>query len=89
MTEIFYHIDNKSELFVDVAAIALAFSRFVEPFVLNIFMNDLKKWLPCFYKKFYSSKLTENSLSTFANSAMNIEYVYLIICGVTELFSIE
>ena len=52
-------------------------------------MNDVKTYIPFLFKSFFSDKDKKNSLSSFVNSAMNIEYVYLIVFGVSELLDIN
>ena len=84
-----HHVGNKQELFKDIFAIILALSRFIEPFILNSFFLDLKDYLPMFYKRMWNKKDSKLPLCLFSASAMNVEYVYLIITGVTQLIDIN
>ena len=57
--------------------------RFFEPFVFSTFTEDFEKYI--LRRKQVKSKrlkFSKESLDSFLNSAMNIEYVYLILLGI-------
>ena len=62
--------------------ICLALLRFLEPYVFQRFLRDLRKFFGCSIsgkQKFY-----KESLDSFLKSAMNLEYVYLILLGISR-----
>ena len=52
-------------------------------------MSEIRNIFPCFYKKCYKDTTSNKPMSSFMNSALNIEYVYLIIFGVSELYNLK
>ena len=65
--------------------ICLAALRFFEPYVFQRFLRDFRKLFCCSIvgkkQKFY-----KESLDSFLKSAMNLEYVYLILLGINRSF---
>ena len=62
-------------------AIPLALSRFKEPYVYQTFIDTVSS------KKIETKKkvqYADESLVSFLNSAMNIEFVYLILLGINK-----
>jgi hypothetical protein len=60
-----------------------------EPFVYNHFKQDVKKFFSKFFKNDKNAvvkeeKFSNEPLCAFANSAMNIEFVYLILLGINN-----
>ena len=84
-----HHIDPSYEIIFDILASLLAFSRLLEPFILKSFFLDIKYYFPCFYKKVWNNKDSKLPLCMFSASAMNVEYVFLIITGITQLIDIN
>ena len=70
-----------------IIGILLAFTRFIEPYILKVFMNELKTYFPCFFKNFHNKESSKKPISSFLSSALNVEYVYIIIFGVTEIYN--
>ena len=78
------------DILADSLGIFLALVRLMEPFVMREFMCKAKKlwsWLTCRKHRFKEFKLkySEEPLCSFVNSAMNIEYVSVILLGITNL----
>lgn len=77
-------------MFFDLSGIILALIRLSEPFVYNHFKRDVKKFFSKFFKKKDNmveekeEKFSNEPLCAFANSAMNIEFVYLILLGINN-----
>lgn len=65
--------------------VLLALVRFNEPCI----WTNLKADLGCCFKPGKRSVFTEESLDSFLNSAMNIEYVYLFLLGIHTYFQGE
>mmetsp|Transcript_29301 Transcript_29301/g.44130 ORF Transcript_29301/g.44130 Transcript_29301/m.44130 type:complete len:111 (+) Transcript_29301:1152-1484(+) len=87
------------DLIFDMIGIPLAFIRFLEPFVFQEFKADLKRACSCIgntlrcrrhddeddeKKPKKKVKYSNEPLCAFANSAMNIEFVYLILLGINN-----
>ena len=65
----------------------LAMTRILEPYVFQVVKKDI---LCCFYKKKAKKyKYSTQSLNSFLNSAMNIEYVSLILLGINNFMSVK
>lgn len=58
------------------------FVRLMEPNIKDAFVNYIRRFLCC--KAAKASKV-EGSLSSFLNSSINIEYVYLILTGMEKV----
>lgn len=61
----------------------MAIQRLSEPFVWYAIVDDLKSMLRC-RKQSSTNKLkySKESLNSFINSAMNIEYVFIVLTGI-------
>ena len=66
-----------------VCGLMLAVVRFREPYVWTKFTNSFKK-LCCKKKRNKEHLFANESLCSFINSAMNIEFVYLILIGINN-----
>jgi hypothetical protein len=67
-----------------LAGIPMAIIRITEPYVWSHLKKDLRK-VGCFKTKKDADKkkkYSTESLATFINSAMNIEFVYIILLGI-------
>lgn len=73
--------DGKYSL-VNGLGIFLGLIRFLEPFVFSTFRQEMTTL--CSGKHPKKMKYSAQALCSFANSAMNIEYVYLILVGVNQ-----
>ena len=67
-----------------IAGIPIAFIRISEPFVWSIFKKSFYQRCRSrqIVEKMKTKKFSQESLDTFINSAMNIEFVYLILLGI-------
>jgi hypothetical protein len=64
--------------------------RLAEPFVWTNLKTDLRKLFRCKKsEKQKRAKYSKESLDSFLNSAMNIEYVYLLLLGINFTLSNE
>jgi hypothetical protein len=64
----------------NLIALPVALTRILEPFVFNQLWN----MLPCKSCKSKKKKFSDESLHSFLNSAMNIEFVYVILVGIRQ-----
>jgi hypothetical protein len=68
----------------------MVFIRLAEPYVWTNFKADLRKLCKCKKKgEQKRAKFSKESLDSFLNSAMNIEYVYLLLLGINFTLSNE
>ena len=68
--------------------ICLAFVRLIEPYVWQTFKAEVVRLLNIETKK-TKVKFEAESLDSFLNSAMNIEFVYLILLGISCSVEVE
>jgi len=68
--------------FLNSVGLILGLIRFLEPYVFSTFTQEVTKL--CSGKQTKNKKYSAQALCSFANSAMNIEYVYLILVGVNQ-----
>ena len=87
----FFSVENLSAIVYYLLGALLAYIRLVEPFVLRNLKTELKLFwykITCRkrsnYKKLKKPKFSKESLCSFMNSAMNIEFVYLILIGINN-----
>lgn len=76
--------------FTNSLTIPLALIRLSEPYVLHQFRKTMRKMFCKYIKPLYGedekvSKIQEESLYSFLNSSLNIEYVYLILKSIILL----
>jgi len=74
----------------DILGIILAFLRLMEPFVMQEFLRNVRKflhWVACrrVKRKGLTLNYSKEPLCSFVNSAMNVEYVSVILLGITNL----
>ena len=82
ITEYGHQIDDWIELVNSPIGIFLALIRLFEPYVWKTFKTEIQKLLPCLKTK--KQQYSKESLDSFLNSCMNIEYVYLILVGISS-----
>ena len=73
-------IDDWIELAIAPFGIILAVIRIAEPYVWKTLKTEIQKSFKCLKSK--KQKFESESLDSFLNSCMNIEYVYLILVGI-------
>ena len=71
--------------YLNVLGVLIAVIRVSEPYVWTNLKADLIQLFTCNRKgkTIERAKFSKESLDSFLNSAMNIEYVYLILMGIT------
>ena len=75
-----FYIDDWIELVFAPFGIILAIIRMAEPFVWKTFKTEIQKALKSLKSR--NQKFENESLDSFLNSCMNIEYVYLLLVGI-------
>ena len=78
-------IYNTCNSFLDSLGVFLALTRLLEPFVWQEFKQSICSLLSCCSTKKINVKkerYSKDSLNSFINSAMNIEFVYFILLGI-------
>jgi len=73
---------------MNAVGVLIALVRLLEPFVLSTLVEAVRKLCPVgqsHAKTLYSKQ----ALCSFVNSAMNIEYVYLILVGVNQFMDLS
>ena len=75
----------------DLLGLFLALTRFVEPYVFQTFRSELTlSKLNCCCKKISKkeqSKYSEKPLCSFTSSVLNVEFVYLILVGISQFMN--
>lgn len=69
-------------MFFNPIGVAMTITRLSEPYVWTNLKADLSKWFNCKREKVKRAKYSKESLDSFLNSAMNIEYVFLVLKGI-------
>lgn len=72
-------------VYLDSAGLLIFVIRVSEPYVLNQIKADLIRCFCCKTTKQRKMKFQNESLSSFLNSAFNVEYVYLLLLGISTL----
>lgn len=76
------------EYLFNTVGVLIALVRLLEPFVFSTLVEAVRKLCPV--GKYHSKTLySKQALCSFVNSAMNIEYVYLILVGVNQFMDLS
>lgn len=72
-----------------IDGVLLALIRLCEPVIWTNLKADISSWCRCCCKQPKRSSYAKETLDSFLNSAMNIEYVYLLLVGISTYYDTQ